>query len=161
MKSTRTLVSLFLAILSVWVLAGSLVFWSFDEWGDRGSFGDMFGAVNSLFSGLAFAGILLALYFQTVELETQRQELELQREELAAQREELRRAAVAQEQSNDALALQARVLRTTARLSALGSLVDSYGKMATTTQIVSEQKNLSEIQNKYTSQLELELDELS
>ena len=34
----------------------------------RGTFGDMFGAVNALFSGLAFAGIIITLYFQRIEL---------------------------------------------------------------------------------------------
>lgn len=34
----------------------------------RGQFGDKFGAVNALFSGLAFAGIILTIYFQRKDL---------------------------------------------------------------------------------------------
>lgn len=42
---------------------------------ERGIFGDMFGAVNSLFTGLSFAGIIYAMYLQNKELSLQRQEL--------------------------------------------------------------------------------------
>lgn len=42
----------------------------------RGTFGDKFGAINSLFSGLAFAGIIFTIMLQRKELELQRRELE-------------------------------------------------------------------------------------
>lgn len=58
-------------------------------WERRGQFGDSFGAVTSLFSGLAFAGLFWALRVQTDQLELQRTELGLQREELKLQREEM------------------------------------------------------------------------
>ncbi|MFT7109909.1 MAG: hypothetical protein ACI843_001576 [Psychrobacter glaciei] len=45
--------------------------------GDRGTFGDMFGAVNALFSGLAFAGLICTLLIQKDELSEQRKELAL------------------------------------------------------------------------------------
>jgi hypothetical protein len=43
-------------------------------WQTRGLFGDMFGAVNALFSGLAFAGIIYAIVLQRKELSLQWQE---------------------------------------------------------------------------------------
>ncbi|MGV6844937.1 MAG: hypothetical protein ACWA42_02275 [Lutibacter sp.] len=43
--------------------------------GERGTFGDMFGAVNALFSGLAFAGIIITIILQSRELKLQREEL--------------------------------------------------------------------------------------
>lgn len=46
----------------------------------RGTFGDKFGAINSLFAGLAFAGIIFTILLQ-------RKELQLQRDELASTRE--------------------------------------------------------------------------
>ena len=49
----------------------------------RASNGDAFGAVNALFSGLAFAGLIYTMIMQ-------RQELEMQRKELAAQRKEMK-----------------------------------------------------------------------
>lgn len=39
-----------------------------------GTFGDMFGAVSSLFGGLSFFGVVIALMVQTYELKQQRQD---------------------------------------------------------------------------------------
>jgi hypothetical protein len=49
----------------------------------------MFGAVNALFSGLAFAGLIYAILLQREELEFQRQELIETRAELKGQKEHL------------------------------------------------------------------------
>lgn len=49
---------------------------------DRGTYGDMFGMTNALFSGLAFAGIIVTILMQRKELQLQRLDLELTREEL-------------------------------------------------------------------------------
>jgi hypothetical protein len=49
---------------------------------DAGAFGDSFGYVNALFSGLAFSGVIYAIILQTIELRLQRQEIELNRREL-------------------------------------------------------------------------------
>jgi Putative phage abortive infection protein len=57
---------------------------------DRGTFGDMFGAVNSLFSGLALAGIILTILLQRKELQLQRQELGDTRQEFKTQNETLK-----------------------------------------------------------------------
>jgi hypothetical protein len=48
----------------------------------------MFGAVNALFSGLAFAGLIATLLYQKEELKLQQEELQQTREELKGQREE-------------------------------------------------------------------------
>lgn len=42
----------------------------------QGEFGDKFGVINSLFSGLAFAGIIITILLQSRELKLQREELE-------------------------------------------------------------------------------------
>ena len=55
-----------------------------------GVFGDSFGILTSLFSGLAFAGLIITILMQKQELTLQREELSLTREELSGQREELR-----------------------------------------------------------------------
>ena len=57
---------------------------------ERGQAGDLFGAVNSLFSGLAFAGIIWSLRLQQTQLEMQKEELKLQRDEQIASRSELK-----------------------------------------------------------------------
>ncbi len=55
-----------------------------------GTFGDSFGLLTSLFSGLAFAGLIIAILMQKEELSLQREELELTRKELIGQKEELK-----------------------------------------------------------------------
>ncbi|GAB5404576.1 MAG: hypothetical protein Aurels2KO_28070 [Aureliella sp.] len=54
-----------------------------------GTFGDSFGAVNALFSGLAFVGVIVAILIQSNELKLQRRELRLSRTQLRLTREEL------------------------------------------------------------------------
>lgn len=56
----------------------------------RGTFGDMFGSINALFSGLALAGIIITILLQQKELRLQRQELSATREEFKIQNETLR-----------------------------------------------------------------------
>ena len=51
-----------------------------------GQFGDSFGAVNALFSGLAFSGLIFAIWLQSRELHTQQKTLLTQINELAATR---------------------------------------------------------------------------
>ena len=53
---------------NLWVLSGQ-----FPEMPVRGQFGDSFGGLNALFSGLAFAALIVTIW-------TQRQELTLQRD---------------------------------------------------------------------------------
>lgn len=57
----------------------------------QGIFGDMFGAVNALFSGLAFAGLILTLILQRNELSLQRDELEQTRNEFVEQNKTMKR----------------------------------------------------------------------
>lgn len=55
-----------------------------------GVFGDSFGILTSLFSALAFAGMIITILLQKEELGLQRQELADTRQEIAAQKEILR-----------------------------------------------------------------------
>lgn len=54
-------------------------------------FGDTAGAVNGLFSGLAFAGVIYAIFMQRDELEMQRKELSDQKQEFHTQKATLKR----------------------------------------------------------------------
>lgn len=56
---------------------------------NAGSFGDMFGSINALFSGLAFVGVILAILLQKKELALQREELVATRDELKGQKLQL------------------------------------------------------------------------
>ena len=88
-KSDSTTIAICVSIITIFIWALSFLLfttsWDKDE---RGTFGDMFGAVNALFSGLAFAGLIVTLIMQHEELGLQRNELAQTNDELAAQREE-------------------------------------------------------------------------
>lgn len=92
----------------VWIMLGgvgflfllnfSMVFFIPDG-NTRGTFGDQFGAVNALFSGLAFAGLIYTIILQRKDLELQRNDLKLQREEMEEQTAEF-------EKQNETLRIQ-------------------------------------------------------
>lgn len=65
-----------------------LVNYFFGDWAKSGTFGDTFGALNALFSGLAFAGVIVTILIQRNELNNQRIELQLQRTEMQETRKE-------------------------------------------------------------------------
>lgn len=50
----------------------------------------MFGSINALFSGLAFSGVIIAIFLQSQELELQREELKATRHEFELQNETLK-----------------------------------------------------------------------
>ena len=102
------------AIIVVWGIFGVVTWWAFG-WTGQGPFGDTFGALNALFSGLALGGVILAIFLQ-------RQELIYQREELRLTREQLRRSAEAQEGQNDILSRTALVHAYSSAFQALGGL---------------------------------------
>lgn len=76
------------------------------------SISEVFEGVNSLFAGLAFAGIIYTVLLQ-------RNELRLQRQELKETREELKRSADAQERSET-------IMLKTAEINALSQILSYY-----------------------------------
>lgn len=90
MISRRNIFILVIVILTLWAAGAIVIVLLVPTWSDRANFGEMFGAVNSLFSGLALAGVVVAILLQ-------RQELEFQRRELTLTRAELERTAASQE----------------------------------------------------------------
>lgn len=57
----------------------------FEPWLEPNEFGDMFGFLSCLFSGLAFAGLIVTIRQQRDDLELQRQELKRANDEAEAQ----------------------------------------------------------------------------
>lgn len=107
------------SILILQAIAGVAIYFSLPDWPTRGQFGDLFGAVNATFSGLAFAGLIYAILLQ-------REDLQLQRNELELTRQELQRSAEAQEQSERALRAQAEAAERSARMAATNFLLEHY-----------------------------------
>jgi hypothetical protein len=99
-------------ILLLWGGSAALMLHYFPDPADHGTFGDMFGAVNALFSGLAFLGVIVAIILQ-------RQELELQREELRASRE-------AQQETATSLREQLEISTFQTELESLNHIITGY-----------------------------------
>lgn len=94
---------LVLFVLMLWLL--NLAAYFYVE-ADAGTIGDIFGAVNALFSGLAFAALIVAINLQRGDLQMQRKELRLQREELKLTRAELAGQREQLKLQNDVLSTQ-------------------------------------------------------
>lgn len=91
MKKNKFVWSIIIGAILIGLLWGGswfLIDRYIEESTNRGEFGDKFGAINSLFSGLAFLGLIVTLLFQKEELELQRQELAETRKELEGQKKE-------------------------------------------------------------------------
>lgn len=78
----------FIVVLLIFGVSWCLIDVLIDGDEAKGQFGDKFGAINALFSGLAFAGLIVTLIQQKEELSLQREELKNTREELANQSKE-------------------------------------------------------------------------
>lgn len=78
----------------LWVLNWLFVASTFQKQDERGQFGDQFGSVNALFSGLAFAGLAYTILLQ-------RHQLLLQSEEIREAAETQKRLFEAQKQFQD------------------------------------------------------------
>jgi len=88
MKLGRPVALALLCILLVLVFTWAVVPALYGRVADPGAFGDMFGFANALFSGLALAGVIVAILLQSRELSLQRSELERATVEMARQREQ-------------------------------------------------------------------------
>lgn len=78
------------AVLIILLWTGNYLYLKDLDSTERGTIGDMFGAINALFSGLALAGIILTILLQRQELKLQRQELRDTRKEFEIQNETLK-----------------------------------------------------------------------
>lgn len=123
MESTKSLfsnpVTIVLIIIISWLCLNLALLSVIPSWKIRSAFGDMSTAVNSIYSGLALAGVVYAILLQ-------RKDIQLQRQELKAARKELEKSAEAQRESEEALREQIDAQRTVARLSALSSILSHY-----------------------------------
>lgn len=79
---------------------------------DRGTFGDAFGGLTSVFSGFAFAGVIITIVMQMKELQLTRKEMELTRQEITKSTE-------AQEKSQQALNKQLASMETSSNIDSL------------------------------------------
>lgn len=125
-----------LSIVAVNLLLPKII--NLTSWTDRGVFGDSFGGINALFSGLAFAGALYAIFLQRTDLEEQQKANEKQASEITEQTK-----AIAEQTKSIANELlehekQTRELARQIRLSIMPAFVVEVTKNR---QIISQDQN--------------------
>ncbi|MCP4052449.1 MAG: hypothetical protein GY739_05150 [Mesoflavibacter sp.] len=81
----RNFYLLIVLVITIWIISWIITDNLYCSVTDRGAFGDKFGFVNSLFSGLALAGIIYSIFLQQKELSLQRTELKETKEEFKDQ----------------------------------------------------------------------------
>jgi hypothetical protein len=120
---STTLGGLVVSMVIIWLFAPAMMSIIFDGNLERmGQAGDLFGSVNALFSGLAFAGLFWTVLLQREQLALQQTELALQREELKLQREEMKSSR--EELANQAQAQRSLVAATYAQIRATGAVLN-------------------------------------
>ena len=89
MKTARYILGagLLLSIIGVWLWYKDQVPGWYPKGEDAGTFGDSFGALNTLFTGLAFAAVVISVWFQRADLNATLKEIKDQTGISAAQLE--------------------------------------------------------------------------
>lgn len=105
-----------------------------NTWQILASMGEMFGGLNCVVSGLAFAALIYSLA-------QQRRELRYQRHSMAESRREMNLSIQAQVESAKALSIQIDHMRLTATIDGLGALLRSFDA-----QIASSRTAIKEIE---------------
>lgn len=117
-KLPKWIIPAFGFIAIIWGVSGFIIWYYFPDNQDRSTIGNMFGAINALFSGFAFLGVIITIYLQ-------KKELEYQRIELFETKNELKRLAQAHENSVKALQSQVESSLIAAKIKALKILLDN------------------------------------
>ena len=115
----KILILLILMVIIIWGLSAVLIMTFIPEWSERGTFGDLFGAVNALFSALAFAVLIYTIILQ-------REEIKQNREEIVLNRKELEKSGKLQRKAHEVLVRQADQTHLSAKMNAMSTLVDYY-----------------------------------
>ena len=95
--STAILVSLLSGVFVLWLYLPSYLNSHLRTLSDKGVYGDSYGSVNALFTGLAFAGLVFTIFLQQREIKLQRDDFFSQLEEMKLSREEVGRQVKTQE----------------------------------------------------------------
>lgn len=89
-ETEKDLVYFSIAIAILIIIGWIITYFTLEGEKDRGTFGDMFGSLNALYSGFALAGIIITILLQRKELILQREELRETRGEFQIQNETLK-----------------------------------------------------------------------
>lgn len=94
--STAILIFVLGVVIFIWIFVPEYLNKEYSDIEQRGAFGDSFGAVNALFTGLAFAGLLFTIFLQQREIKLQREDFFEQLEEMKLSRGESTKLAIIQ-----------------------------------------------------------------
>jgi hypothetical protein len=108
-------------VVGIWIATPFVISRLIESPEDRGAFGNQFGAISTLFSGLAFLGLIWTIHLQ-------RKDLAYQRGELKVQREELKQNTLELENQAQALKGQLDAAKISAKLSALPNLIEAEAR---------------------------------
>ena len=132
---SNLLIKLILLVIVIWGISALLIMFFLSEWSERGTFGDLFGAVNALFSALAFAVLIYTIVLQ-------REEIKQNREEIVLNRKELEKSGKLQRKAQEVLIRQVEQTHLSAKMNAMRTLVDYYNNQ------ISNPKSTEEIVEK-------------
>ena len=107
----------FIIVIALWFGSYFVVTKIFGVPENAGIAGDLFGTIGSLFSGLAFVGVIWAIFLQ-------RKALEIQHQDLIATLEEMKQTREAHEDSVKTLLKQVEMNELQTRVEILKTLID-------------------------------------
>ncbi len=149
-SKNHVLVKLIILVVIIWGLSAILIIAFLPNWADRGTFGDLFGAVNALFSALAFAVLIYTIILQRDEIKQNRSEIQLNRKELA-------KSAKLQQEAHKVLVQQVEQTHLTAKMNAMRTLVDYYNNQISNPKSTEETIEKAKLKRK---QIIVQIDEL-
>lgn len=110
MKTNRIVIGVAILVAVLWFGLPFFLYFLFEQSviasEERGQFGDMYGVLTSLFSGLTIVGLIYTIILQREDIGIARSALRKQNAELKLNREELRQTRKEFKQQNETMKLQ-------------------------------------------------------
>jgi hypothetical protein len=154
MEKTNSKIGIFIKlivfVILLWIASAVCIIFFLDDWSNRGTFGDLFGAVNALFSGLAFAALIYTIILQ-------REEIKQNREEIVLNRKELVKASKLQQKAQIVLSQQVEQTHLSAKMNAMRTIVEYYNNQITNSKSTEETIEKAKQKRK---QIIIQIDEL-
>jgi len=146
MKKFNILILFALGAILIQLIYGVAMFYMIGTETGRGTFGDMFGAINALFTGITLAGLIYTIYQQ--------------QKDVTAAQEMANRTTIAQENSAEALRQQAENLHRTATLNAYNIIISAYIQLIQENKGYPVENTYKNERNKYFEKLRKVIDEI-
>jgi hypothetical protein len=115
-NTEKRIIPTLLFIITIWLIFTNVLITIFGFPESAAEFGDASGTINTIFSGLAFLGIIYTIILQRKDLQAQSEMLELQKEELKRTADEVEKQSKLFEKQTESLSLQTENLKVQTRL---------------------------------------------